>query len=278
MAAEYDPVAVTSYFDGFAEREWERLEKDVEAEVNLAVHAHYLRRHIEPGWRVLEVGAGAGRFTIELARLGARVVATDVSRVQLELNEEKVRAAGAEGSVEARSVLDVVDMSSLPDASFDAVVCYGGPLSYVMDRRDDAVAECVRVARPGSPLLFSVMSLWGSVHRGLTFVLGVPRAANEAIIASGDITAEALPGHTHQCHAFRGREFRALLEGGGLRILEMSAATCLTTGWSARLGEVRANPERWAELLDMEIAACAEPGCVETGPHIIAVCEKPVGR
>lgn len=275
MAAEYEPGAIAAYFDEFAEGEWGRLTGSVEAEVNFAVHLHYLRRYVQPGWRVLEVGAGAGRFTIELARLGARVVVTDVSSVQLSLNEAKVSASGLESCIDDRCLLDVIDMATFPDSTFDAVVCYGGPISYAMDRRSDALGECVRVARPGAPLLFSVMSLWGSVHKGLAAVLSVPRETNEAIIASGDITAGVLPGHKHFCHAFRGSEFADLLREGGLEIVAMSAATCLTTGWSDRLTAVRRDDARWAELLEMEIAACAEPGCVETGPHIIAVGIKP---
>ncbi len=275
MSSEYHPTQVAAYFDELAEAEWTRLEKNPEAEVNFAVHAHYLRRYLQPGWRVLEVGAGAGRFTIEIARLGCSVVVTDVSSTQLELNLEKVDEAGLSGAVESRLLLDVVNMETLDDDAFDAVVCYGGPLSYLMNRRDEGLRECVRVTKPGGPLLISVMCLWGSVHKGLSFVLSVPKASNDAIIASGDITSEALPDHRHSCHAFRGTEFRAFLLEAGLSIDALSAATCLSTGWSDRLSEVRTNEDRWNELLEMEIAACAEPGCVEAGPHIIGVARKP---
>jgi ubiquinone/menaquinone biosynthesis C-methylase UbiE len=275
VAIQYDAGAVAAYFDGFGVREWDRLEQSIEAQVNLAVHTHYLRRHIQPGWRVLEVGAGAGRFTVELARLGARILVADISNAQLDLNRSKVTESGLEALVEDRLLLDVVDMSILPTGSFDCVVCYGGPVSYAMDRRLDAVRECVRVAKPGAPLLFSVMSLWGTIHKGLTSVLSVPKEANDAIIATGDVGFAALPGHKHYCHAFRGTEFKELLAAGGLKIGAISAATCLTTGWSDRLAEIRADDERWAELIDMEVAACAEPGCVDAGPHIIAVGIKP---
>lgn len=92
---------------------------------------------------------------------------------------------------------------------------------------------------------------------------------------SGDITSEVLPGHRHQCHAFRGTEFKSLLTEAGLSIEAMSASTCLTTGWSERLVDIRADEPRWAELLQMEIAACAESGCIETGTHIIGVTYRP---
>jgi predicted RNA methylase len=78
-----------------------------------------LRRFIEPGARVLEVGAGPGRFTIALAQLGAKVAVSDVSPVQLELNVDKVAEAGHAAAVESRHVLDVRDLSALPDESFD---------------------------------------------------------------------------------------------------------------------------------------------------------------
>lgn len=148
---QYDAGAVAAYFDEFGVREWDRLEQSIEAEVNLAVHTHYLRRYIQPGWRVLEVGAGAGRFTVELARLGARILVADISNVQLDLNRSKVTESGLEALVEDRLLLDGVDMSILPTGSFDCVVCYGGPLSYAMDRRSmrstSAYASRSRVPR-----------------------------------------------------------------------------------------------------------------------------------
>ena len=168
---------------------------------------------------------------------------------------ERDPEAGLGDRVEDRLLIDVVDMSALDTGTFDAVVCYGGVLSYVMDRRGQGLEECVRLTKPGGLWLMSVMSLWGSVHKGLSFVMSVPRESNEAIIASGDITSEVLPGHRHFCHAFRGTEFRALLEEAGLAIEAMSASTCLTTAWGDRLADIRPDDARWAELPEMEFKA-----------------------
>ena len=30
----------------------------------------------------------------------------------------------------------------------------------------------------------------------------------------------------------------------------------------------------WAHLIEMEIEACREPGCLDMGTHLIAVCRK----
>ncbi|GAA3541781.1 hypothetical protein GCM10022419_022350 [Nonomuraea rosea] len=82
---------VRRYFDAFGDAEWDRLTGDVAGRVSLEVHRRFLARFVRPGQRVLEVGAGPGRFTAELAGLGASVVVTDLSPVQLALNEERLR-------------------------------------------------------------------------------------------------------------------------------------------------------------------------------------------
>lgn len=85
-----DVERVRSHFEKAGEREWERLVATVRDRVSLELHRRLLGEWIRGGDRVLEVGAGAGRFTIELGRLGAQVTVTDVSSVQLELNERHV--------------------------------------------------------------------------------------------------------------------------------------------------------------------------------------------
>jgi SAM-dependent methyltransferase len=113
-------------------------------------------------------------------------------------------------------------------SSFDCVVAYGGPFSYVLDRRDIALRECLRVLKPGGLLLLSVMSLWGTIHRFLPGVLAVPAEFNQRIISQGDITAATLPGRTSNwMHLFRASELREWLESAGLDILDMSASGCL---------------------------------------------------
>ena len=125
----YDPEHVSAFFDEYGEREWERFDEDVAGRVNFEVHRHYLERFVGAGDRVLEIGAGPGRFTLELARLGATVVVGDISREQLRLNRERVGGEGLDDRVEARVVVDVCDLSRFADGEFDAAVCFGGPLS-----------------------------------------------------------------------------------------------------------------------------------------------------
>src|SRR5205085_275968 len=125
---------------------------------------------------------------------GAQVTVGDVSEVQLALNRERVAAAGCETAVCARLVLDIVDLSDLPSERFDAVVAYGGPLSYVMERADEALAELLRVTRRGGHVLLSVMSLVGATHKFAGSCVKWARERSladvEHVIHTGDQTGE----------------------------------------------------------------------------------------
>lgn len=280
MDSTYDPVHMQSFYDTYGLREWERFERDPASTINFLVHRHLLQRFIRPGDRVLDIGAGPGRFTIELARLGATVVVGDLSPVQLELNREKVREAGYEEAVEARQQLDIVDLSLLPDAGFDAVVCFGGPLSYVFDRADGAVDELLRVTKPGGYLLLSVMSLAGAMRESVGGVLDLARqyGAQRAIfdvLRTGNLGDEL--NRNHPMHLFRASELRALLERHNCEIVAMAAANFLAPGNTAALSAAMDDAALWNAVVETELELCQEPGAIDGGTHIIAVVRRLAG-
>jgi SAM-dependent methyltransferase len=223
---------------------------------------------------VLEVGAGAGRFTVELARLGARVTAVDISPEQLRLNEQHLAEESLEGSVEARELGDVLDLSRFEDGAFDAVVCYGGPLSWVLEGADRALDELLRVTKAGGQVFLGVMSRFGSLRAFLA-------AAAEEIEVYGlrDTQDIVDTGHLPENHSTLGpmhlytwAELRALLERHPCDIVAASAANFLSIGNDETCERwIRDDPAVWERLLAWELAACAEPGAIDGGTHIVAV-------
>jgi len=158
--------------------------------------------------------------------------------------------------------------------TFNAVVCYGNPLGYLFEKRDEGFRELLRVLKPGGKAFVSVSSLWGSAHELLPAVLSVGPEQNAQIIRTGDLYFDSSEGLRHRCHLFRSSEFREFLESHGVTILELSASSCLSAVWGEKLKDIRADDERWRELLDMELEACQQPGCLDMGTHLIGVVEK----
>jgi SAM-dependent methyltransferase len=192
----------------------------------------------------------------------------DVSETQLALHREKTAVLGE--AVERRDLLDVVDLSRFEDSEFDAAVCYGGPISYVLDEADRAVAELLRVTRRGGYVLVSVMSLLGTARAffgafpELIERFGWQRSV-EDVFASGDLDSELNNGHV--LRLYRWRTLRDLLERHPCRIVGASASNFLSPG----------NDEIFAAhetFLDLDVAVCREPGALDGGTHIVAVVQR----
>src|SRR5689334_3005979 len=114
----YDPAAIASHFDQLGLREWDRFDRTLGDRVSLALHSRILEQYTLHRGRVLEVGAGPGRFTEQLHRLGCRITVADLSAAQLRLNEEAANVRGFAGSVEGWHKLDICDLRQFDDQSF----------------------------------------------------------------------------------------------------------------------------------------------------------------
>lgn len=276
--AIYDPAQARGVYDRFGEREWDRFHTEPAGLVNLHIHTYYLKKYVRAGQRVLDVGAGPGRFTIEAARLGARITVGDLSPVQLEQHRRRLVEAGLEASIESRSLMDIMDLSALPAGAFDVVLCMGGPLSYVFDGADRALDEMLRVTKPGGHVLFSVMSLIGTMRWALHAMPGeIQKNGLEAVQAVAD-TGD-LPGTMgnagHTCRMYTWARLEALLRNHSCEIVDASASNNLTARGQAELEPMLADPAFWPTLLEWELRACAERGSLDSGTHILAVLRKP---
>jgi SAM-dependent methyltransferase len=266
---------VLSHFNEIGEAEWDRLSESPRGRVSFELHRRLLAEWIKPGDEVLEVGAGPGRFTIELARLGARVTVTDLSPVQLDLNEHHVRQAGYQDSIAARSVLDVRDAAEFGNDAFDAVVAYGGPLSYVFEDAPAAFSQLVQSVTPGGTVLASVMAAVGSFRYFLPIALDeLDQYGGEVydhVMATGDLRNIA---GSHTCQMYRWREIESLIASAPCRLVAASASNCMSLGDSDLLEQLEADTARWRWFIAWEAALCREPGALDGGTHTIFVVQR----
>ena len=114
------------------------------------------RAELRPGMRFLDVAAGSGALSIPAARLGAQVLATDLSPVMLELLRERARKEGL--NIETR-VMDGHALE-LDDNSFDMAGSQFGVMLF--PDMPKGISEMVRVVKPGGRVL---MIVYGEPHK-----------------------------------------------------------------------------------------------------------------
>lgn len=103
-----------------------------------------------PEPKILEVGAGTGRYSVTLAKQGYRVTAVELVAHNLELLKAKLDGSEPLTAMQGNAM----DLSALPDGTFDLTMLLG-PMYHLYTREDklQALSEAVRVTRPGGYIL-----------------------------------------------------------------------------------------------------------------------------
>ena len=106
----------------------------------------YIGKYIKPGDRVLEVGAGTGRYSHALARQGYTVDAVELIGHNIDVFQNNTQP-GENISITQGNALD---LSAFSDNTYDITLLLG-PLYhlYATDDKRQALREAIRVTRPG---------------------------------------------------------------------------------------------------------------------------------
>lgn len=114
----------------------------------------YLARYLPPTGSILEIGAGTGRYTLDLCKRGYSVTAIDLSAALLQRCKLRLEAEGLHEQIQL-VVADARDLHAVVGTAFDAVLLMG-PLYHLVfeeDRRQ-ALRQAADRLRNGG-LLFS---------------------------------------------------------------------------------------------------------------------------
>ena len=96
--------------------------------------------------KILEVGAGTGRYSIALAKEGYGVTAVELVKHNLDILRSKL-----DGSEQLKALQgNALDLKMLPDKTFDITMLLGPMYHlYTIEDKTQAMSEAVRVTKPG---------------------------------------------------------------------------------------------------------------------------------
>jgi ubiquinone/menaquinone biosynthesis C-methylase UbiE len=124
-----------------------RLVKDDFHHVEFITTLHYLNEYIRPGSKIIDVGAGTGRYAFYFAEKHCCVTALDITPKNVSLMKEKTKRQSLNADIFQG---DAQNLSRFDDAQFDTVLCMG-PLYHLKTEngRKKALSECLRILKPG---------------------------------------------------------------------------------------------------------------------------------
>lgn len=112
----------------------------------------YISKYLKKGMRILEVGAGTGRYSITLAEKGYQVDAVELIQHNINIMKGKMKD---NGNIQIRQG-NAVNLSYYPDNSFDITLVLG-PMYHLFDQNDkkQAINEALRVTKKGGIVFVS---------------------------------------------------------------------------------------------------------------------------
>ncbi len=138
-----------------------RLQRTRHGQLEYRTTMHYIHRYADRGSKVLEIGAGTGRYSIALAKEGMDVTAVELAESNLAVLKEK-----AKGLENLRSCQgDATNLEGLADDSFDVTLVLG-PMYHLYEPEEvnKAINEALRVTKPGGVLLFAFLSVYAVMY------------------------------------------------------------------------------------------------------------------
>lgn len=195
-------IDATAGAAGEIQAAWDRIAPGYDAHVtgqHFALAEECLQRAgLRPGMRFLDVAAGSGTLSIPAARMGAEVLATDISPAMLRLLDARARTEGL--AIETRAMDG--HALALEDGAFDCAGSQFGVMLFPDMPR--GLREMARVVKPGGRVL---LIAFGDMRRVEFFAL-FAAALRKVVPGFAGPTSEPLPFQLQDPERVR-REFSA---------------------------------------------------------------------
>ena len=260
---------VENHYDKSADREWNRLLKHrTEFAVTMRALVDYLP---SPPVDILDIGAGPGRYALELAKIGYKLTLVDISRVSLDLAKQKA----AEANVDFTAIIqsNATNISGLSDDSFDSVLLFG-PLYHLIEKeeRKAAVMEACRVLRPGKLLFAAFITRFApfrhSASEEIDWVINNNDYAWKLLDNGKHVKGEQFPS----AYFSHPDEIQPLMEECGFQTKVLMGCEGIVAGHENQVNQLKGDDwEKWVEL---NYNLGQEPSLFGASDHLLYVGQK----
>ena len=238
-------------------REETRLTWSQAARVEFLTTLRYLEKYLRPGAKLLDVGAGAGEYSLHFARQGYSVDAVELAEANVEAFQKRI-----EPGMDLRLRRgNARDLSAYAGDSFDVVLLLG-PL-YHLERAEDrarAIAEARRVCKKDGVIAFAFIS---------NDIVPLTESVNcdPGYFQKGNYDRETFRLENFPFVFFTLDEMRAMLEESGVEILHAVASDGPSELLEKRINGM--DQACYAQYLRWHFYTCEKPEWLGCSNHLL---------
>ena len=254
---------VSSYYNRFEEDS--RLERSREGQLEYSTTMAYIHRFLTPGAKIIEIGAGTGRYSVALAKEGYDVTAVELVSHNFEVLKENGKCLQSLHPCQA----DATDLSDFADGAFDITLVFG-PMYHLYEIKDvtKAIEEALRVTKHNGVIIFAFLSVYAILANNYfngTLIEGIN------LNFSDDYSAK----HFEE-QLFTGYdivEFENLFTHYPIRHLTTAAADGVLE-MARRLPDFIMSDEEFEIYTQFHLATCEKRELLGSSSHLLYICRK----
>lgn len=227
----------------------------------------YIEKYLQPGMRILEIGAATGRYSHALARMGYQVDAVELVEHNIEIFRKNTlpqeRVTVRQGNA--------VDLSFLDDSQYDLVLLLG-PMYHLFCYSDQkkALSEALRVTKRGGVLMAAYC---GNEATMVQYCFGRGMLREEKYQRLVDpVTFKASSDPAELFELYRREDIDALMKEFSTERLHYVGTDMATNYMRQTIDEM--DESLFEMYLRYHFAICERADCVGVSHHILDVHRK----
>ena len=225
---------------------------------------NYVKKYAKKGCKILEIGAGTGAYSVQLAKMGYNVTAIELVEKNLKIIKNK--------SIDIKNITslqgDALDLSRFEDGEFDIVLNLG-PMYHLFSKKDQeqAIKESLRVCKKNGVSMFAFIP-----HYAVVWNVGI-RKGNlkdvlERLTTKGDlkVTPESMFA-TYDID-----EFKNQFKNTNSKLLHMVSTDSVGPLVCDKFEDVC--DEDYESFVKWHLKTCEKPEILGVTCHVLYICRK----
>ena len=238
-----------------------RLNHSKAARVEFLTTVHYIEKYLKEGDRILDIGAGAGEYSLYFARKGYEVSALELADANIAAFKNKLTPEDRVDLVQGNAM----ELSRYADKSYDIVLLFG-PLYHLQNDADKqkCICETKRVCKDDGKIFFTFISN--------DFVFLTEFGYNAHYFSNGHYDKETFKLNDFPFVFHTVSAAKKLLADCDVNILHEVASDGASELLTAKINEM--SDEDYAQYLRYHFYICEKPELLGMTNHLLFVGEK----
>lgn len=245
-------------------KEENRLVKDKAHQVEFLTTTKYIDKYLKKGHKILEVGAGTGRYSLHYAKKGYEVEAVELTKSNIEEFKKHITNNMKINIHEGNAL----DLSIYEDNTFDITLLLGPVYHlFTIEEKEKAINESIRVTKPHGKIFIAYITNDIVI---LSYGLRKGNLLKLKDVCDENYRVKEIPEEIFSVNYVE--EFENMMKEFPVNMLHQVAVDGLSETLADYINEL--SEEEYKVWIDYHFKNCERKDLMGYSSHVLYICEK----